>query len=165
MNVKGKQDTAAKRRAGTISKDASGRVAQFEATPEQAKQVRSLAGIGCTNEEILQVVPWGRPDDLPIDEKTLLKYFKTELVRGRSLAAMNLKKRAYDMAAEGDRTMLIFLMKTKYGYSETVKVEQTGKDGAPLPVAVAGPILYLPAKDPDPHLPPAPTGASTEEVP
>ena len=123
----------------------------FEPTAEQRKLVNSLAGIGCTNDELLECIPWGKEDGKPIDEKTLLKHFKPELKRGRSLAAMTLKKRAYDMAAAGDKTMLIFLMKTKLGYSETQKVEHTGKDGAPLPAAVAGPILYLPAKDPDPH--------------
>jgi len=166
MAVKGKRNTVAKQRTGTISKDRLGRVKPFEPTEEQRKLVLNMSGIGCTNDELLLCIPWGRPDDKPIDEKTLLKYFKPELARGRAVQGMKLKRTAFDLAVGGDKTMLIFLLKTKHGYSETVKVENTGKDGAPLPAAtvVAGPLLYLPAKDADPHAStPAPSGASTGE--
>jgi hypothetical protein len=147
--VKGKRDRAAdktKRRTGAIARDAkTGRITPFEATPEQRQLVQNMSGINCTEEEILNCVPWGRPDGKPISAKTMREHFGPELQRGRALAGMKLKKSAYDLASAGDKTMLIFLLKTKHGFSETVKVEQTGKDGAPLPAA--GPVLYLPAKD------------------
>ena len=154
MQVKGTENSGkAKRRTGVIKQGDDGRIEAFEPTPEQRKLVTNMAGIGCTNEELLQCIPWDRPDGQPISEKTLLKHFRPELTRGRSLAAMKLKKTAFELAEGGDKTMLIFLLKTKHGYSETVKVENTGKDGAPLPAAQLGPILYLPAKDADPHAP------------
>lgn len=132
-----------KRRTGTVSVDPkTGRIKPFVPTPEQRQLVANLAGINCTQEEIVQCVPWGRPDSQPLNVDTMRKHFADELARGRSLAAMRLKKKAAEMALDGNVTMMIFLLKTQHGYSETVKVENTGKDGAPL----AGPLLYMPAK-------------------
>lgn len=118
----------------------------FAPTVEQRRLVEQLTGIGCTQDEVLHCVPWGRPGDKPVDGKTLRKHFADELQRGTSLANMRLKKTAFDLAVEGDRTMLIFLLKVRCGYSETVKVEATGRDGAPL-TPLASVVCYLPVKD------------------
>lgn len=145
--------TTGKRRSGaSVAQDSRGRVAPFVPTPEQRKLVRNLAGIGCRNADILLCLDWGRPDGKPISEGTLLKHFRGELERGRAVADMQLRRRVYDLAMEGDRTLLIFLCKTRLGMKETIAVEQSGPNGEPL-----GPqaILYLPAKDsaPPPTLP------------
>lgn len=149
IDDKGQEDQHAKpkRRTGVHSRDpVTGQIKPFVPTAEQRQLVASMAGVGCTALEILHCVPWGQPDGKPISESTLIKHFGAELERGRALAGMRLKKSAYELAQGGDKTMLIFLLKTKHGYSETVKVENSGPNGAPLP---AGPILYLPAKGDD----------------
>ena len=122
---------------------------RFTPTPEQRALVQNLSAIACTQQEILECVPWGQPSGKPIDQKTLLKYFQPELERGKALSLMRLKKTAFELAADGDRTMLIFLLKTQCHWSETVKIEQTGKDGAPL--AMPAVVAYLPTKDPAPE--------------
>lgn len=118
----------------------------------------NLAGVGCTQEEILFCVPWGLPNDRHPTEKTLRKHFRAELDRGHALSGMQLKKRAYDMAVGGDKTMLIFVLKTQFGWRETVAVENSGPNGAPLP---AGAVVqfYLPAKDARQEEEPAPAAA------
>ena len=137
-------------RTGVIARDKRGRVAQFDPTDEQRELVAKLAGIGCTQDEILLCTPWGRPDGKPINGETLRKHFRIELDRGRAAALSRLKRTAFDLAEAGDRTMLIFLLKTQCGWKETIAVEATGKDGAPLQ-AVNNVLCYLPEKDARPE--------------
>lgn len=142
-------------RTGVIARDKRGRIARFDPTDEQRALVGNLAGIGCTQEEIVQCIPWGRPDGKPINAETLRAHFRAELDRGRAAALSRLKQRAFDMAEAGDRTMLIFLLKTQCGWKETIAVEATGKDGAPLPAPVNAVACYLPLKDARPEAVPA----------
>jgi hypothetical protein len=122
---------------------------RFRPTAEQRKLVETLSGIGCTQDEIVECVPWGKKDGRAIDAKTLRRHFGAELTRGRSIAHMRIKKRLYELAMAGDRTMLIFFAKTRFGWSETMKVEQSGPDGAPLTAAQVQ--IYLPLKDRPPE--------------
>lgn len=125
----------------------------FTPTPEQRQLVQNMAGIGIRQEDIVHCLPPIMEGGKPISLPTLRKYFAEELGRGNSLARMRLARRAFDMAMDGHPAMLIFLLKVRLGWSETVKVENTGAGGAPL---FAGPALYLPAKGSDPTAEPSP---------
>ena len=130
----------------------------FAPTAELRKLVQNLAGIACTNQEILDSIPWPGADGKPLDMKTFTKHFGSELTRGKSLAHKRLKATAFDMAlTDRDRTMLIFLLKTQCGFRESIEVQNTGKDGAELPSNA--PVFYLPRKDE----PPAPLSNTPRE--
>lgn len=128
----------------------------FVPTPLQTTLVERIAAMHCTVAEIIGCIPWGQPSGRPISEPTLRAHFGPALAKGRARAAVALKQLAFDMAVAGDRTMLIFLLKTKHGYSETVKVETTGRDEEPL--RSAGPVFYV-AED----LPSAPAASQSPQ--
>lgn len=138
------------KRTGTIARDEKGRTKEFEPTPEQRAMVMKLTGIGCTMEDIQQVVPWGRPDDQPISLVTMRKHFKAELKRGRPIADSRLRGKMFDSAMKGNTAVLLFFARARLGMKETQVVENVGKDGAPL---MPGAILYLPSKDVIPEAP------------
>lgn len=138
------------KRTGTIARDEKGRTKEFEPTPEQRAMVMKLTGIGCTMEDIQQVVPWGRPDDQPISLVTMRKHFKAELKRGRPIADSRLRGKMFDSAMKGNTAVLLFFARARLGMKETQVVESVGKDGAPL---MPGAILYLPSKDVVPEAP------------
>lgn len=117
----------------------------FKPSPDQRRLVQELTGIGVSQEDVLSVVPWGQSSGKPIDLKTLRKHFGTELSRGVALANMRIKRRAYELAEAGNVTLLIFLLKVRCGWRETVAVEASGPNGQPLPAAQM--VLYLPVKD------------------
>lgn len=133
----------------------------FVATDDQRQQVERLAGVGCTVEEVLHCTAWGRA---PISEATLRRHFEPELARGQAAALSRLKSTAFDLAVGGDKTMLIFLLKVRCGWRETMRVEQTGADGAPLPAPVFAATLYLPQKDATPPLAAVSIGSLAAEV-
>ncbi len=121
----------------------------FSPTQEQRQLVRNMAGIGCTHEEIVSAIPWGLPGEKPLSEKTLRKHFRAELDRGVAVAKARVRQTLYDMAVSGNNTAAtIFYAKTRLGMKETVAVENSGKDGSPLPMQ---PFLYIPQKDPLPE--------------
>lgn len=116
----------------------------FKPTPEQRQLVQNLAGFGLSQERILQSIPWGTKDDKPITKPTLHKHFRVELDRGIALANMRAMKALHELIAEKHFGAICFYLKTQCGWKETVAVENSGRDGAPLlPQAV----IYLPQKD------------------
>ncbi len=133
-----------KQRSGAISKSADGRVKAFEPTQEQRRLVQQLAGIGCTEGELRETIDWHRPDGLPISLPTLRRHFRNELNKGRALAHMKVKKSLFEQIQAGSVASTIFYLKTQCGWKETVAVENSGPNGAPLSSA---PVFYLPVKD------------------
>ena len=126
----------------------------FMPTAEQRRLVLNMSGIGCTEAEILQCVPWGLADGALIDGKTLRKHFRAELDRGHALDGMRVRRSLHDLITAGNVAATIFYCKVRLGMKETSVVETTGKDGGPLP-AMPTALLYLPSKDdslpPDSH--------------
>ena len=75
--------------------------------------IESLASIGCTNEEIAGIAG--------CTEKTLAGNYYDLLKKGRNAAKMSLRRKQFQLAQTGDRTMLIWLGKQMLGQSEKVK--------------------------------------------
>ncbi len=67
-----------------------------------------------------------------IDDKTLRKYYRDELNVGKAKANGQIAKTLFSKAVAGDTTSLIWWTKAQMRWSETVKQEMTGADGAAL---------------------------------
>jgi hypothetical protein len=119
---------------------------KFEPTAEQRRLVSKLAGIRCSQKEIIDIIDWG--PGRKIDLKTLRARFRDELDQGASFVNMSLRRKLYDEAMSGNTAALIFSCKSWLGMSETMKIEQSGPDGAPLPQPAQ--VVFLPVKDPPP---------------
>ena len=97
---------------------------EHEPTQETRKLVESTSGLGLPHESIAVLVG--------IDDKTLRKYYRDDLDRGKALAHSNIAKTLYQKATAGDTTSLIWWTKSQMRWSETVKQEVTGADGEAL---------------------------------
>ena len=94
-------------------------------TDEQRRLVESTSGLGLPQEQISILVG--------IDEKTLRLHYRKELDAGKAKANSQIAKTLYNKALAGDTTSLIWWTKSQMRWSETVKQEVTGAEGAPLP--------------------------------
>ena len=93
-------------------------------TDETKKLVESTSGLGLPQEQIAILVG--------IDDKTLRKYYRTELDTGKAKANGQIAKTLFSKAVAGDTTSLIWWTKSQMRWSETVRQELTGENGAPL---------------------------------
>ena len=93
-------------------------------TNESRKMVESTSGLGLPHEQIAILVG--------IDDKTLRKYYRTELDLGKAKANGQIAKTLFSKATSGDTTALIWWTKTQMRWAETVKQEITGADGNDL---------------------------------
>lgn len=78
-----------------------------------ATQVEQLAQIGATNIEIGQI--------LGCSEATIRGRFCEELAKGRANRKTRLRKKQFDVAMQGNCTMLIWLGKQELGQQERVE--------------------------------------------
>lgn len=97
---------------------------EHQPTEETKRLVESSSGLGLPHEMIAALVG--------IDDKTLRKWYRTELDQGKAKASGQIAKTLYNKAIGGDTTALIWWTKSQLRWSETVKQELTGQDGAPL---------------------------------
>ena len=95
-----------------------------EPTDEKRKLVESTSGLGLPHEQIAILVG--------IDDKTLRKYYRIELDTGKAKANGQIAKTLFSKAVAGDTTSLIWWTKSQMRWSETVKQEVTGADGAAI---------------------------------
>jgi hypothetical protein len=93
-------------------------------TEETRKLVESTSGLGLPHEQIGILVG--------IDDKTLRKYYRTELDLGKAKANGQIAKTLFTKATKGDTTALIWWTKTQMRWAETVKQEITGAEGQDL---------------------------------
>jgi hypothetical protein len=106
-------------------------------TDEFRKLVESTSGLGLPHEQIAILVG--------IDDKTLRKYYRTELDMGKAKANGQIAKTLFSKAIGGDTTSLIWWTKAQMRWSETMKQELTGEDGSPLLSGIQ--ISFVPPKD------------------
>lgn len=95
-----------------------------EPTDDTRKLVETSSGLGLPHESIAVLVG--------IDDKTLRKYYREELDKGKAKAHAKIAQTLYQKATAGDTTSLIWWTKSQMRWSETVKQELTGENGAPL---------------------------------
>jgi hypothetical protein len=99
-------------------------------TDESRRMVESTSGLGLPHEQIAILVG--------IDDKTLRKYYRTELDLGKAKANGQIAKTLFSKATSGDTTALIWWTKTQMRWAETVKQEISGADGQDLVIKWAG---------------------------
>ena len=100
----------------------------------------------------------------PIDPKTLRKYFRDELDHGAAMTRVRAQRRLFELIDSGNLGAICFFLKCRAGWKESVRVENTGADGAPLPPQTFAATLYLPAKDATPPLAAVSIGSLAAEV-
>ena len=98
----------------------------LDPTDKDRAQVEALSGFGLRFSEIAALTCGG------IDEDTLNKHFKSELVSGKAKANSNVGKTLYQKATGGDTSAMIWWSKTQMGWKETQVTELHGKDGESL---------------------------------
>lgn len=84
------------------------------------EQVRKLAAIGCTHEEIASVVG--------CSQDTIARRFLEDVEYGRSQGKSSLRRKQWEMAMSGNVTMLVWLGKQYLGQSDKQTVENTFED-------------------------------------
>ena len=83
-----------------------------------AKEVKKLAGYGCTQTEIA--------DFYGVDKSVINKHFSTEFTKGRESCKQRLRKKQIQMALGGNVSMLIWLGKQMLGQSDKAEWNHTG---------------------------------------
>lgn len=81
------------------------------------EQVRKLAALGCTHQEIADVI--GCSHD------TLTRRFKSEIEHGKANAKASLRRKQWETALAGNVPMLIWLGKQYLGQSDKLVTETT----------------------------------------
>lgn len=111
----------------------------FEPTEEQRRTVKALSGYGVPQD--------GIAIHIGVDPKTLRKHFRDELDRGSVEATAKVAQTLFHLATvDKNVPSVIFWMKARAGWRETVRQENTGPDGQPMVTE----IIYKWA-DPEPE--------------
>ena len=110
----------------------------FEPTEEQRRTVKALSGYGVPQD--------GIAIHIGVDPKTLRKHFRDELDRGSVEATAKVAQTLFHLATvEKNVASVIFWMKARAGWRETMRQENTGADGKPMATV----ITYRWAESPD----------------
>lgn len=113
----------------------AGRVA-FKPTLEQQEMVGQLAGFGLRHEDIALLIK--NKQGKPISSDTLAKCFKQALSEGRLQAIVNVANTLYQKVLMGDKTCMIFYLRTQAGWKDQVQhLEPTAQHGTPNTAACA----------------------------
>lgn len=95
-------------------------------TRETRAQVRALFANGLTTEQIGAY--------LHLSGRAVKIHYKQELKDGFDYTYAIVSGRLVKMAMEGDKTCMIFWLKTKAGWRETNRTEVTGPNGSPIDI-------------------------------
>ena len=94
-------------------------------TDKTRQQAQSASGLGLPQDQIAALIG--------IAPETLRKHYDLELGLGKAQASAAVAKTLFNKATVGqDTTAMIWWTKAQMRWSETVKQELTGQDGAPL---------------------------------
>ena len=86
--------------------------------------VEAMVSYGIPHEDIAKVIG--------IDDKTLRKYYRSEIDTASAKANAQVAQRLYKKCMKDDTQSIIFWLKTRAKWAETIKNELTGKDGGEL---------------------------------
>jgi len=114
-------------------------------TDEQIREVKRLAEVDCTHEEIAHIL------EIPVrtfqrrleDQDGVAAAYQT----GKSAAHREVKQRLRHLIRDGDKTAIIFYLKTQCGWSETQRLEHSGEGGGPLLMAWTDAVKALDGDD------------------
>lgn len=98
--------------------------APHEPTPELRHIVQLHATIGTQQSVIADIIG--------IDAKTLRKHYREELDQSMAKANAQVGGALFNKAKNGDTTAMIFWMKTRAGWKETVRSEHASDADNPL---------------------------------
>jgi hypothetical protein len=94
--------------------------APHEPTEKTRKTVEAMSSYGIPQEDISKVIG--------VDSKTLRKYYKYELDTASAKANSQVAQRLYQKCLDGDTTSMIFWLKTRGQWKETIKNEHQPLD-------------------------------------
>lgn len=94
---------------------------------EERRLVEHYVSIGMTQEQIAIVM--GKSVD------SLDRHCRHELDAGALKVNAKIGAKLFDRAMNGDTACLIFWAKTRMGFSEKSRIEHSGPDGGPIPMA------------------------------
>lgn len=89
-----------------------------EFNPEHAKHVQTMSQYGVPQEDIAA--------SIGIHVGTMMKLYRDEFRRGKSIANSKIGQTLFEKAIAGDTVAAIFWAKTQMGWKETQKIEQVG---------------------------------------
>lgn len=109
-----------------VAKTHQGKKRTFDDT--HAAVVRALASYGVSKKSIAK--------EIGTDRETLKKVYGEELEVGDARAESQLKQAAWYVAVTlKNPKMIMYLLNTRYGYSESFKIDHTSSDGSMSPHA------------------------------
>ena len=93
--------------------------------PEKSRaQAQQAAGLGLPHDQIGAL--------LGISDKTLRKYYETELALGKATASASIAKTLYNKAMKGDTTAMIWWTKAQMAWGETNTMKISNPDGTAM---------------------------------
>lgn len=137
--AKGKAKTAPKAKAApetaakTKPKGPGGRP-RFELDDEGLEELRKLAGLGCTYDD---VAAWFKVSRETIIRRMKEPRFRDAWEQGQGRGRVSLRRTQFELAKRS-ATMAIFLGKQILGQRDVVDQRLTGPGGGPLEMTVAG---------------------------
>lgn len=108
---------------------------QLQPTPEDRKLVETLSGFGVPFAQIAALTCGG------IDEDTLNKHFRTEMVQGKAKTNAKVGQSLFQKAIGGDTSAMIWWSKTQMRWSETKVIDHKSTDGSMSPEAAREKVL------------------------
>ena len=118
----------------------------FQPTDAMRELVADLAAACLPHDDIGQALR-SVNGGAPLDPKTLRKHFRDELDHGAAMTRVRAQRRLFQLIDDGNLGAICFFLKCRAGWKESVRVENTGADGAPLPGPTFAATLYLPSKE------------------
>lgn len=100
------------------------------------EQIAMLASFGCTNIEIAEMAR--------ISLRTLNRRYIDVITNGRNKLAMSLRRKQYEMAMNGNVTMLIWLGKQYLGQTDKLNTEMTNNTTTNIVVDLGEDLPHAP---------------------